>query len=154
MGDFNAAPKLTTATGLIGTEPNLARPEQRMLSSMTPTILAKDGKLVAVVGSPGGRTIINTVLQVTLNITEFGMGIQEAVNAKRIHHQWLPDQIRIEQDGVGEGVGVEGALTMMGHSVRVVGTQGSVHAIMIDPETGERVGAPDLRDPDSGAVGH
>jgi gamma-glutamyltranspeptidase/glutathione hydrolase len=154
MGDFNAAPHLTTATGLIGTEPNLARPEQRMLSSMTPTILAKDGGLVAVVGSPGGRTIINTVLQVILDIIEFGMDIQEAVNAKRIHHQWLPDQIRIEQDGLGEGVGVEGALTMMGHSVRVVGTQGSVHAIMIDPETGERIGAPDLRDPDSGAVGY
>jgi gamma-glutamyltranspeptidase/glutathione hydrolase len=154
MGDFNAAPKLTTATGLIGTEPNLARSEQRMLSSMTPTILAKDGKLVAVVGSPGGRTIINTVLQVTLNLAEFDMGIQEAVNAKRFHHQWLPDQIRIEQDAWGGmGVGVEGALTSMGHSVRVMGTQGSAHAIMIDPETGERLGAPDLRDPDSGAVG-
>ncbi|MFG1690658.1 gamma-glutamyltransferase [Gemmatimonadota bacterium] len=156
MGDFNAVPKLTTITGLIGTEPNLARPEQRMLSSMTPTILAKDGKLVAVVGSPGGRTIINTVLQVVLNVTEFDMGIQEAVNAKRFHHQWLPDQIRVEQDAwaLGAGVGVEGALTSMGHSVRVMGTQGSVHAIMIDPKTGERLGAPDLRDPDSGAVGY
>ncbi len=154
MGDFNGAPELTTRAGLIGTEPNLARPEQRMLSSMTPTILAKDGKLVAVVGSPGGRTIINSVLQVILNVAEFDMGIQEAVNAKRFHHQWLPDQIRIEHPGVSLGVGVEGALTSMGHSVRVVGTQGSTHAIMIDPETGERVGAPDLRDPDSGAVGH
>ena len=125
-----------------------------MLSSMTPTILAKDGKLVAVVGSPGGRTIINSVLQVILNVAEFDMGIQEAVNAKRFHHQWLPDQIRIEHPGVDLGVGVEGALTSMGHSVRVMGTQGSTHAIMIDPETGERVGAPDLRDPDSGAVGH
>ena len=90
---------------------------------------------------------------VTINVPGDYPTIQEAVDAKRFHHQWLPDQIRVEQGGLGVGVGVEGALTTMGHTVRVVGTQGSVHAIMIDPETGERVGAPDLRDPDSGAVG-
>ena len=99
MGDFNAGPGITNDRGLIGTEPNLARPQQRMLSSMTPTILAKDGELVAVTGSPGGRTIINTVLQVTLNVMEFGMGIQDAVDAKRIHHQWLPDAMRDPGDG-------------------------------------------------------
>lgn len=105
MGDFNAAPGLTTVDGLIGTEPNLARPQQRMLSSMTPTILAKDGELVAVIGSPGGRTIINTVLQVALNLMEFEMDIQSAVDASRIHHQWLPDQLRVEAEGFSsEGI--------------------------------------------------
>src|SRR5690606_25557032 len=79
MGDFNARPGLTTEAGLIGTEANLARPRQRMLSSMTPTILARDGRLVAVIGSPGGRTIINTVLQLVLNTVDFGMTPAQAV---------------------------------------------------------------------------
>ena len=151
MGDFNAGPGLTTETGLIGTEPNLARPGQRMLSSMTPSIVARDGKLVAVIGSPGGRTIINTVLQVVLNVIEFDMGIQQAVEAARIHHQWLPDRISIEQDGAtAEAVA---ALEAMGHAVRMAGRQGSAHSIMIDPRTGAPVGAPDPRDRDSGAAG-
>ncbi|HSJ07601.1 MAG TPA: gamma-glutamyltransferase [Longimicrobiales bacterium] len=152
MGDFNARPGLTTEMGLIGTEPNLARPEQRMLSSMTPTILARDGELVAVFGSPGGRTIINTVLQMVLNIVDHGMGIQEAVDARRIHHQWLPDRLRVEADGVAGDA--EARLRAMGHEVSVAGRQGSVHAIMIDPQTGERLGAPDRRDGDAGAAGH
>lgn len=152
MGDFNGKPGLTTATGLIGTEPNLARPEQRMLSSMTPTIIARDGKLVAIVGSPGGRTIINTVLQVTLNLIDFGMDIPQAVNAARFHHQWLPDEIRIEQDGASDET--VRALERLGHTVRMAGRQGSAHAIMIDPRTGERIGAPDARDRDAGAAGY
>jgi len=152
MGDFNAAPGLTTDDGLIGTEPNLARPEQRMLSSMTPTIVAKDGKLVAVIGSPGGRTIINTVLQVILNLVDFEMGIGEAVAARRFHHQWLPDRITIEEGGASPEV--VKALEAMGHSVRVGGRQGLAHSILIDPKTGERIGAPDPREPDGGAVGY
>jgi gamma-glutamyltranspeptidase/glutathione hydrolase len=152
MGDFNAAPGLTNDRGLIGTEPNLARPEQRMLSSMTPTILAKDGKLVAVVGSPGGRTIINSVLQVVLNITEFGMDIQEAVRAKRFHHQWLPDAIRIEAEGVTPEALAR--LEAMGHTASMAGSQGSTPCIFMDPETGELTGAPDPRDPDGGAAGY
>jgi gamma-glutamyltranspeptidase/glutathione hydrolase len=152
MGDFNAGPGITTATGLIGTEPNLARPEQRMLSSMTPSIIAKDGQLVAVVGSPGGRTIINTVMQVILNVIDHGMGIQEAVAAPRIHHQWLPDRVSIEEDGA-TAAAVQ-ALEAMGHAVRVGGRQGSAHSIMIDPRTGERIGAADPRDGDAGAVGY
>jgi gamma-glutamyltranspeptidase / glutathione hydrolase len=152
MGDFNARPGLTTEAGLIGTEPNLARPEQRMLSSMTPTIVAHDGRLVAVVGSPGGRTIINTVLQVVLNIVEHGMDIREAVDAPRMHHQWLPDRISIEEAGAAEQV--LDRLRGMGHEVRVLGRQGSVHAIMIDPQTDERLGAADHRDGDSGAAGY
>jgi gamma-glutamyltranspeptidase / glutathione hydrolase len=152
MGDFNARPGLTTETGLIGTEPNLARPEQRMLSSMTPTILARDGQLVAVVGSPGGRTIINTVLQMVLNIVDHGMAIEQAVAAPRLHHQWLPDRISIEADGAAEQT--LAALRAMGHEVRTVARQGSVQAIMIEPGTGLRIGAPDGRDGDAGAAGH
>lgn len=150
MGDFNAAPGLTTGDGLIGTDPNLARPEQRMLSSMTPTILAKDGRLVAVIGSPGGRTIINTVLGLTLNLIDFGMPIDEAVEAPRFHHQWLPDRIRIERDGAEPETVAR--LEAMGHSVQVVGRQGAAHAIMVDPRTGELIGAPDPRDRDAGAA--
>jgi gamma-glutamyltranspeptidase/glutathione hydrolase len=152
MGDFNAAPGMTNERGLIGTEPNLARPEQRMLSSMTPTILAKDEELVAVVGSPGGRTIINSVLQVILNLVVHEMGIQEAVNARRFHHQWLPDRIRAEEGAFTPEV-ME-ALKAMGHAVQMRGTQGRTHCIMIDPATGDRLGAPDPRDPDSGAAGY
>jgi len=152
MGDFNAAPGLTTETGLIGTEPNLARPEQRMLSSMTPTIIARDGDLFAVVGSPGGRTIINSVLQVTLNLIDSGMTMQEAVEARRIHHQWLPDQIRGEEGVVSQAAAAQ--LEEMGHTLRLRGTQGRTHCIKLDPETGELVGAPDPRDRDSGAAGY
>lgn len=152
MGDFNAKPGLTTETGLIGTSPNVARPEQRMLSSMTPTILAKDGELVAVIGSPGGRTIINTVLHTALNIMEHGMGIQQAVDAPRFHHQWLPDAIRAEADGLRPEV--VGALQQLGHTVTLAGRQGSVQAITIEPGTRTRLGAPDRRDGDAGAAGH
>lgn len=152
MGDFNAGPGLTDDRGLVGTEPNLARPEQRMLSSMTPTILAKDGKLVAVVGSPGGRTIINSVLEVVLNIIDFKMDIASAVSAKRFHHEWLPDAIRIESDGVTPET--LAALEAMGHTVRMSGSQGSTPCIFVDPETGELTGAPDPRDRDGGAAGY
>lgn len=154
MGDFNAAPGLTTESGLIGTEPNLARPEQRMLSSMSPSIVAKDGELVAVIGSPGGRTIINTTLQLILNLVDFEMSIDEAVAAPRIHHQWLPDRIRIEEDGVSAET--VRRLEEMGHTVQMGGQQGSANSIGVDPATGELIGAPDPRSPDSGAraAGH
>jgi gamma-glutamyltranspeptidase/glutathione hydrolase len=152
MGDFNPAPGLTTEGGLIGTTPNLARPQQRMLSSMSPTILARDGKLFAVIGSPGGRTIINTVLCVALDLMEFHMPIQQAVDAPRMHHQWLPDRLTIEANGATPSVVAQ--LEAMGHTVRVGGRQGSVHAIAIDPATGERVGAPDKRDGDGSAAGY
>ena len=153
MGDFNAGPGLTDETGLIGTTPNLARPQQRMLSSMSPTILAKDGKLVAVIGSPGGRTIINTVLSIALDIMEFGMPIDKAVASPRMHHQWLPDRISIE--GNGATADVVRALELMGHRVNVGGRQGSAHSIGIDPVTGKRIGVPDSsRDGDGSAAGH
>jgi gamma-glutamyltranspeptidase / glutathione hydrolase len=99
MGDFNAGPGLTTEQGLVGTPPNLAQVGKRMLSSMSPTIVAKDGQLLMVTGSPGGRTIINTVLMTILNVIDFGMNAQEAVDAGRMHHQWLPDRLSVERFG-------------------------------------------------------
>ena len=152
MGDFNAQPGVTNTSGLIGTDPNLARPEQRMLSSMTPSIIARGDELVAVIGSPGGRTIINTVLQVFLNVSEFGMNIQEAVNAQRFHHQWFPDRIRMEEDGLSESDAE--VLRSQGHTIDVRGTQGRAHSIMIDGRTGLRLGAADPRGTDSKASGH
>lgn len=152
MGDFNGKPGLTDSTGLIGTTPNVAQPGKRMISSMTPTIVAKDGKLVAVVGSPGGRTIINTVLQVVLNLVEFGMPVQDAVNAARLHHQWLPNTISVERTGFSAET--LDALRALGHTVRVGSQQGTAHSIAIDPKTGARLGAPDPRDRDAGASGH
>jgi gamma-glutamyltranspeptidase/glutathione hydrolase len=152
MGDFNGKLGLTDSTGLIGTEANLAQPAKRMLSSMTPTIIAKDGKLFAVVGSPGGRTIINTVLQVILNQVDFGMGMQDAVDAPRFHHQWLPDVISAEHDAFPPAT--VAALEAMGYRVRMSGTQGTAHSIRIDPRTGAREGAADPRDADAGAVGY
>ena len=151
MGDFNAGPGLTNASGLIGTTANLARPQQRMLSSMSPSIVARDGELVAVIGSPGGRTIINTTMQLILNVVEFGMSIPEAVAAPRIHHQWLPDRIRIEANGISAKI--QSQLEQMGHIVQLGGRQGSANSIGIDLSTGERLGAPDPRSPDSGARG-
>jgi gamma-glutamyltranspeptidase / glutathione hydrolase len=152
MGDFNGKPGLTDSTGLIGTAPNIAQPGKRMLSSMTPTIVTRGGNLVAVVGSPGGRTIINTVLQVVLNLTVFDMPVQQAVNAPRLHHQWLPDVITVERNGFSERT-VE-ALRAKGHTVRIGGQQGTAHSIAIDPRTGHRHGAADPRDRDAGAAGH
>jgi len=152
MGDFNGMPGLTDSTGLIGTEPNLARPGKRMLSSMTPSIVARDGKLFAVVGSPGGRTIINTVLQVILNQTAFDMPLAEAVAAPRFHHQWLPDQLVVERNGLPPAT--VSALEAMGYQVRFGGEQGTAHSIRIDPRTGARVGVADPRDSDAGAAGY
>lgn len=151
MGDFNAGPGLTNASGLIGTEPNLARPQQRMLSSMSPSILAHDGDLVAVIGSPGGRTIINTTLQLILNMVDFDMDIEEAVAAPRMHHQWLPDRIRLEADAVSPDV-VQ-ALEQLGHAVQVGGRQGSANAIGVSARTGVRIGVGDPRSADAGAAG-
>jgi len=152
MGDFNGKPGLTDSTGLIGTAPNVAQPGKRMLSSMTPTIVARDGKLVAVVGSPGGRTIINTVMQVVLNLIAFDMPVQQAVNAPRMHHQWLPNVVTVEREGFDAAT--LDALRAKGHTVRVGSQQGTAHSIAIDPRTGARVGAPDPRDRDAGASGH
>ena len=152
MGDFNGKPGLTDSTGLIGTLPNLAQPGKRLLSSMTPSIVSRGGRLVAVVGSPGGRTIINTVLQVVLNVIDFRMNIQDAVNAPRFHHQWLPNVLTYERNGLPPET--VAALQLMGHDVRAGGQQGTAHSIFVDTKSGQRIGAADPRDKDAGAVGY
>jgi gamma-glutamyltranspeptidase/glutathione hydrolase len=151
MGDFNAGPGLTTADGLIGTDANLAEPGKRMLSSMTPTIVAKDGKLVMVTGSPGGRTIINTVLETVVNVLDHGMNAQEAVDAPRFHHQWLPDRITYER--IGFSPDTIRLLQQRGHALRQGSTQGVAQVIVVDPNRNLLEGGSDRRAPDGGAAG-
>lgn len=150
MGDFNAGPGLTNAQGLIGTTPNLAAPRKRMLSSMTPTIIAKDGKLFMVTGSPGGRTIINTVLLTVLNVIDYGMNAQEAVDAPRLHHQWLPDRVDYERNGLSPDT--LKLLEGMGHTLRAGGAQGVAEVILVDPRDGTLQGGSDRRAADGSAV--
>lgn len=151
MGDFNAGPGLTDERGLIGTKPNLAEPGKRMLSSMTPTIVAKDGDLFMVTGSPGGRTIINTVLLTILNVVDFGMNAQEAVDAPRFHHQWLPDAIRYERFGLARDV--RESLERRGHRLEEVRAQGVAEVILWDARRKVLEGGLDRRAPDGGAAG-
>ena len=139
MGDFNAGPGLTDADGLIGTEPNLAAPGKRMLSSMTPTIVAKDGQLFMVTGSPGGRTIINTVLHTILNVVDFGMNAQEAVDAARFYHQWLPDTVQYERHGMSPDT--LAILRARGHTLEPIGVQGIAEVIVLDPRTASSTAA-------------
>lgn len=152
MGDFNPVPGLTNRNGLIGTAPNLVAPGKRMLSSMAPTIVAKEGKPVLVIGSPGGRTIINTVLQVVLNVLDHGMDIGQAIEAPRIHHQWLPDVTSMERWGFSADT--RRMYEMMGHRISVRGEQGQAMGIYIDPKTGMIYGAADSRSFDGRAVGY
>lgn len=151
MGDFNAGPGLTDETGLIGTDPNLAQPGKRMLSSMSPTIIAKDGKLFMVTGTPGGRTIINTVLQTILNVIDYGMNAQEAVDFGRMHHQWLPDRISYETNGFSPDT--IAILKKMGHTLQPGGGQGADQVIVVNQEDGWLEGGLDRRPPDGGAAG-
>jgi gamma-glutamyltranspeptidase/glutathione hydrolase len=143
MDDFSSKPGSPNAYGLIHGKANAIAPQKRPLSAMTPTIVLKEGKLFMVLGSPGGPTIINTVLQTLLNVIDFRMSVQEAVDAPRIHHQWMPDRLVMERIGFSEDV-IQ-ALKARGHAVEVRGTIGDCQAIMIDPETGTRLGAADPR---------
>jgi gamma-glutamyltranspeptidase/glutathione hydrolase len=151
MGDFNAGPELTTADGLVGTKANLAEPGKRMLSSMTPTILAKDGELFMVTGSPGGRTIINTVLETIVDVVDFGMNAQEAIDAARFHHQWLPDRIDYEKYGLSPDTVAE--LQRRGHTLRVGNGQGVAQVIVYNAKEHVLEGGTDRRAADGGAVG-
>jgi gamma-glutamyltranspeptidase/glutathione hydrolase len=144
MGDFNKKPGTTNDTGDIGTAANVIAPGKRMLSSMTPTIVAKDGKLVLITGSPGGRTIINTVRDVVLNVTAWELTGREAVDAPRMHHQWMPDRLNIEGNGVSDDT--LGKLKALGHDARMQGTQGSAQSIWFHPLTGTAFGVADKRD--------
>jgi len=152
MGDFNAGPGLTNDQGLIGTQANLAEPGKRMLSSMTPTIVSKDGSLFMVTGSPGGRTIINTVLQTILNVVDHEMNAQAAVDAGRVHHQWLPDQLYYEQHGFS--LDSLNGLRALGHSLEEIPYQGVAEVIVVNPTTGVLEAGVDYRVPDGGAAGY
>ncbi len=150
MGDFNAGPGQTNAQGLIGTEPNLTAPGKRMLSSMAPTILAKDGKLFMVTGSPGGRTIINTTLETIVGVVDFGLNAQEAVDAPRFHHQWLPDEISHERQGFSPDTLRE--LERRGHRLRAGGAQGVAQVIVYNAQDNILEGGTDRRVADGAAV--
>ncbi len=153
MGDFNAMPGVTTNDGQIGTSPNQIKPGKRMLSSMTPTIVEKDGKLLLVIGAPGGRTIINTVLQVILNVVDHDMNVAQAIEAPRIHHQWLPDRITFEKFALSPDT--QEALEAKGHHLNELShnLQGQAMGILFDAETGLLSGAADSRAADGGVAG-
>lgn len=154
MGDFNPVPGVTRTDGLIGSEPNQIKPGKRMLSSMTPTILEKDGKLFMVIGAPGGRTIINTVLQVILNVVDHDMNIAQAIEAPRIHHQWLPDRLNFELYGLSPDT--QEKLKIKGHNINELNhnMQGNAMGIIVIPQSGLRSGAADSRSADGGVAGY
>jgi gamma-glutamyltranspeptidase/glutathione hydrolase len=143
MTDFNLQPGVTDRGGRIGTPANLVDPGRRMVSSQTPTIVMKDGRVVLVTGSPGGRTIINTVLGIVTNVIDFRMTVREAVDAPRLHHQWLPDSVRTETGRLSDDVRKQ--LESLGHKFEEPRKQGDAHSIWIDPATGLRHGAADKR---------
>ncbi len=141
MGDFNEWPGVTDSRGYVGTDPNLIAPGKRPLSSMTPTIVARDGLPMALIGSPGGKTIINTVLRVVTNLIDFGLDLPDAVNSPRVHHQWMPDSLRLESSFPAATID---ALKEMGHSIGPSRLQGDAHCIYIYPD-GARLAVADGR---------
>ncbi|MCK0110297.1 gamma-glutamyltransferase [Flavobacteriaceae bacterium S0825] len=152
MGDFNPVPGVTTSGWQIGTKPNLIAPQKRMLSSMTPTIVAKDGKPYLLIGSPGGRTIINTVFQTTLNVLEFDMRIDKAIEAMKIHHQWSPDVLQYERHLMSPDT--RKALEAMGHTLRATGGLGALMGITYDAKNNIITGAADSSRPEGAAIGY
>lgn len=152
MGDFNPQSGYTDSGWLIGTTPNVIQPEKRMLSSMSPTIVTKDGKAYLVIGSPGGRTIINTVFQTILNVIAYDMPIKKAIEVMKIHHQWFPDQLMFETDLMSPDT--QNALEAMGHSTKGTQNLGRLMGILAPTDVKVYIGASDSSSPDGGAVGY
>jgi gamma-glutamyltranspeptidase / glutathione hydrolase len=142
MDDFTAKPGVPNMFGLIQGPANAIGPGKRPLSAMAPTIVLKDGKLFLVLGSPGGPRIITTVANILMGVVDYGMNIQEAVNAPRFHHQWLPDVTRVEQ---GFSPDIVKRLEEMGHRIEAQNDWSDGECIMIDPKRGTRLGASDKR---------
>lgn len=151
MDDFSAKPGTPNQFGLVGAEANAIKPEKRMLSSMTPTIVEKDGTLFMVLGTPGGSTIITSVFQTMLNVMEHSMTMQDAVNAPKFHHQWLPDMVLFEEDKFDKKTLRQ--LKKIGHNVQFRKTLGKVEAILVHPD-GRLEGAADYTRNDSKAEGY
>ncbi|MEP6570629.1 MAG: gamma-glutamyltransferase [Acidobacteriota bacterium] len=153
MDDFAAKPGTPNMYGLIQGERNAVAPHKRPLSAMTPTfVLRKDGSLWFTVGSPGGPTIINTALCVIINVVDYGMDIQQALDFPRIHHQWLPDELVFEPYGLSGDT--QKALVALGHKLATPRYLGDAEAIMIEEKTGMRLGATDPRRSDGVAIGY
>ncbi|QLL59327.1 MULTISPECIES: gamma-glutamyltransferase [Empedobacter] len=150
MDDFSVKPGTPNLYGLVGGKANAIEPSKRMLSSMTPSILEKDGKLFMVVGTPGGSTIITSVFQAILNVVDFGMTMQEAVAAPRFHHQWLPDQIDYEPNAISENV--RESLKQKGYTLKERKPYGRVEGILVNKDGTYQAGA-DPRGDDK-AVGY
>ena len=150
MDDFSAKPGEPNSFGLVGNEANAIEPKKRMLSSMTPTIVSKDGEVIMVVGAPGGSTIITTVLQVIHHVIDFGMPLQDAVNVPRFHHQWLPDAIQYEPGAISPDT--QALLSEMGYSFAPRSGYGEVNAIGRNNVFGGWIGAPDLKKASHGAA--
>jgi len=150
MDDFSAKPGTPNVYGLVGGEANAVQPAKRPLSSMSPTIVAKGGKTWLVTGSPGGSRIITTVLQMVVNSIDFGMNVAEATSAPRFHHQWLPDQLRVEK---GFSPDTLRLLEAKGQHVKVLPSMGSTQSIMIGPD-GMLYGASDPRSIDDLSAGY
>ena len=145
MDDFSTKTGTPTHEGLVYGEANRIEPGKRMLSSMTPSIITKDGKNFFIIGSPGGATIITTVLQCIMNVIDHGMSTQEAVEAPRFHHQWFPDQILYEKDKDAFSEKTMDQLKSLGYTSFVPRELGNAQGILIDPETGLYTGGPDPR---------
>lgn len=152
MLDFNWFAGETNHQGRVGTKPNLVQPGKRMLSSQTPVIVTKNGMPFLVTGSPGSRTIINTVLQIILNVIDFDMPIQDAVNAPRLHHQWFPDIAKFEGANDKAFAKTMQELKSRGHEI-AHSRQGDAHSILIDPKSGKRFPGVDKRI-EGGVNGH
>jgi gamma-glutamyltranspeptidase/glutathione hydrolase len=143
MDDFTVKPGAANMYGLIQSTANAIAPGKRPLSSMTPTIVLKDDRLFLVLGSPGGATIISTVANIILGVLDFGLDIQQAVNAPRFHQQWMPGELRMEKFGFSPDT--LSLLTNAGYELTQTGYWGDAECIAVDPRTGDRLGASDGR---------